>query len=138
MSRFAGTVIVLAVLLAGCSRNQSISPEELKSDSAELASIAAESELFADFVASGHSTDAYAKGHSKSLREQLSDLRKDLQKKHADPDLQDTLTSLQKLSDQLDEALTALPSNSRDPRWQNLVGSFAHIAQAAQSPRRAP
>ncbi len=136
MLRFVASAVMVAVLLTGCSHRQSIDPEELNSDAAELTSIAAEAELFTAFIANGHATDAYAKGHREYLREQLKDLRKDLGKQTTDPRLQNELETLQKRSHELDETLTAVPATAHDPRWPKLAADFARIARSIQHARQ--
>ncbi len=132
MSRFAGTALLLAVLLAGCSHNQSIDPEELKSAATELTSIAAEAELFANFVAQGHATNAYAKGHPEYLRQQSKDLHQEFERKNVPPDIQNAFSTLQQLSQQLDQTLNAVPVDPHDSRWPELAADFARITHAAR------
>lgn len=136
MLRFAGTAILFAALLTACSHSQSTSLEELKSDAAELTSIAAEGELFASFVAQGRATAAFVKGHPEYLRKQLKDLRKDLDKKNPDPSLENSIATLQKLSRQLDGTLAELPATPHDPRWPDLATDFARIARTAENLRQ--
>lgn len=136
MARLAIVAVLGAVLLAGCSYNKSIDSEELKSDAAELTSIAAEGELFANFVAEGRASEAYVKSHPQYLSKQLRDLRKELETNNTEPNLQKELATLQKLSHKLAESLAALPATSQDPRWRELANNFAQIARAAQSVRR--
>src|SRR5512146_1912848 len=135
MLRFAWTAILVAMLLTACSHSQS-TPEELKSDAAELISIAAEGELFASFVAQGRATAAFVKGHPEYLRKQLKDLRKDLDKENPDPRLENSLAALQKLSRQLDGMLAELPVTPHDPRWPDLATDFARVARTAENLRR--
>ncbi len=136
MSRFAETALLFAVLLAGCSQNRPIDAKELKSDATELISISAEGELFADFVSDGHASEAYTKGHRVYLREQLKDLRRELDKKNAHAPLQSALRTLQDLAQQLNQILNTLPANSHDHRWPALAHDFDRISRAARDLRR--
>ena len=59
------------LLLAACSRQRTVTRDELRSDMVSAASLAAEAETFVEDVRAGRSTRAFAHGHADYLAEEV-------------------------------------------------------------------
>jgi hypothetical protein len=81
VTKLANAPILLTalLLLVSCSRQKTISADELRSDLTEAISVAAEAEAFLDYVAQGRSTENYANGHIRYLVEEAYRTAKQLQ-----------------------------------------------------------
>lgn len=80
MPKVANAPILLTalLLLASCSRQKTVSADELRSDLTEAISVAAEAETFLDYVSQGRATANYAKGHIQYLAEEANRSAKEL------------------------------------------------------------
>lgn len=74
----ASTLLTALLLLISCSRQKTISAEELRSDLTEAISVAAETEAFIDYVAQHRATTSYAKGHVEYLTQEANRTAKEL------------------------------------------------------------
>ncbi len=68
-------LVVLA--LAGCS-HKTLDSKDVSSSLRATASLAAEANVFIEYLGTGHSTATFARGHSEYLAQELDDERQDL------------------------------------------------------------
>jgi hypothetical protein len=67
------------LVLSACSRHQTLTKEELRSELISAKSLAAETEMFLDYVRQNRATRNYAQGHIEYLTEEVEQSRKELQ-----------------------------------------------------------
>jgi hypothetical protein len=79
------------LLLAGCSRTKAIDREQAQSELRQASSLAAESELFTDFVRQGKATRRYAEGHAAMLGDEIAQSAKELDEASPEPGAQDSV-----------------------------------------------
>lgn len=65
-------------LLASCSRHKPITPDELQSQLTSAASLAAEAEIFVDYIRQNRATRNYAQGHREYLADQVKRASREL------------------------------------------------------------
>jgi len=66
-------VVVLSFVLLDCSTEKKINSDELRSKIKSAISLAAETQLFIDYVQQGRSTRHYAEGHARYIYEEASE-----------------------------------------------------------------
>ena len=93
--RMPGLVLLLTLFLVlpACSRQRSITRDELRSHLVSAASFAAEAEAFIGYVGAGRSTGAFAEGHAEYLAKETSRLAEELDGTRAEPADADTLAN---------------------------------------------
>jgi hypothetical protein len=105
----SAAVLALAAMLAtGCSREKSISRDEAQSEIRSAQSLAAESELFINFVIQGHSRQHYAEEHADYLEKLAADSAKDLAGATAEPDAEEYVRTCRAGLDALRHELSGL------------------------------
>jgi hypothetical protein len=67
------------LVLSACSRHQTLTKEELRSELISAKSLAAETEMFLDYVRQNRATRNYAQAHIEYLTEEVEQSRKELQ-----------------------------------------------------------
>ena len=96
----------LAVLLSGgCAHRKSIGYDEARSDLRAVHSLAAESELFIDFVLQGHATRRYAEEQTNYLKGEvarsLNKLNSEVPETAAEPSVRECQARLNELSHEI-------------------------------------
>ena len=89
----------LILLLCACSRQKILTKDELRSELTSAKSLAAETEMFLDYVQQRRATKHYAQGHIEYLAEKVKQSRKEL---HESSPAQGEDKALQKLKAQFD------------------------------------
>ena len=79
------SITLVAVFLAACACQKRLGKEELTSEIRAGRSVAAESELFVDFVIQGHSMHHYAREHSAYLEDLVQQAAKELEEAAPEP-----------------------------------------------------
>jgi hypothetical protein len=67
------------LVLSACSRHQTLTKDELRSELISAKSLAAETEMFLDYVRQNRATKDYAQGHIEYLTEETERSREELQ-----------------------------------------------------------
>ena len=77
----AAVVLALgfSLVLCACSRHETLTTDELRSQLISARSLAAETEIFLDYVRQNRATKSYAQGHIKYLTEEIERSREELQ-----------------------------------------------------------
>src|SRR5436853_7367885 len=77
----AAVVLALgfSLVLCACSRHETLTTDELRSQLISARSLAAETEIFLDYVRQNRATKSYAQGHIKYLAEEIERSREELQ-----------------------------------------------------------
>ncbi len=118
--------VLAAPLFVGCSQRKAITPDQLRSAIRQARSLAAESELFVDFVLQGSATQTYAEGHAAYLEEQIQDSAAQLTGDAAEPDTRKSLRICRAALLRLARELSRVQAAIRDP--QALVAARSSIA----------
>jgi hypothetical protein len=71
-------LLATILLIASCPRHKPITPDELQSQLTSAASLAAEAELFVDYVRQERATRNYAEGHRQYLADQVDRASREL------------------------------------------------------------
>jgi hypothetical protein len=100
------------VLFASCSRHKPITSDELQSQLTSAASLAAEAEIFVDYVRQNRVTRNYAEGHTEYLADQvncsLRELREAIPGEVSELKLQECRSELNSFAAELEAAGRAL------------------------------
>jgi Tfp pilus assembly protein PilP len=91
------------LVFCACSRHKTLTTDELRSELISAKSLAAETEMFLDYVRQNRATKYYARGHIEYLSEEIERSREELQESSPAPGEED---AVQKLRAQF-EALSA-------------------------------
>jgi hypothetical protein len=91
--------LAFILVLCACSRHKTLTTEELRSDLISAKSLAAETEMFLDYVHQNRATKYYAQGHIEYLTEEMERSREELQESSPP---QGEADAVQKLSAQFD------------------------------------
>ena len=67
------------LVLSACSRHKTVTKDDLRSELISAKSLAAETEMFLDYVRQNRATKNYAQGHIEYLTEEVEQSRKELQ-----------------------------------------------------------
>lgn len=107
-------ILAALLLLSGCTND---SPRrDLASGLSNTASLAAETELFANYLQAGKSTEPYARTHIDFLEKQLDDETHTLNRIPPDARLQPALTMCRRQQQLLHQILERLSSQPKDNR----------------------
>jgi hypothetical protein len=100
MLKAIGAFVLGSILaLSACSRHKTLTRDELRSQIFSAKSLAAETEIFVDYVRQKRATKHYAQGHLEYLAEQVENSRQEL---HQSSPVQGEEDAFQKLSAQFD------------------------------------
>jgi len=83
-------ILAAGVFAAGCSHKPA-GVQQVKSELRSALSLATESEVFVDFAVQGQATRAYAEGQAAYLADAAGQASKELEKKAAERDLEDSV-----------------------------------------------
>jgi uncharacterized coiled-coil protein SlyX len=119
------------LVLSACSRDKTLTTDELRSDLISAKSLAAETEMFLDYVRQNRATKYFAQAHIQYLIEEVERSRKELNESSA---VQGEEDPLQKLRTQLD-TLTAELRNIRGSLKDQaaLATAKEHVARIRQA-----
>jgi hypothetical protein len=95
--------------LAGCSQ-KTLDSKDLSSSLRATASLAAEADVFIEYLSSGHSTATFAREHAGYLVQELEDERNDLEGVRVAPPLHPALELCQSRQEELGRELRQLQS----------------------------
>ena len=95
----AGFVLGFILALCACSRQNTLTTDEIRSQLLSAKSLAAETEMFVDYVRQKRATKHYAQGHIEYLTEEVENSRQEL---HQCSPAQGEEDAFQKLSAQFD------------------------------------
>ncbi|HEY4087690.1 MAG TPA: hypothetical protein VGM43_17240 [Bryobacteraceae bacterium] len=130
--------IALTVLLAalgGCS-SHTLDSKDLSSSLRATSSLAAEAGVFIEYLGSGHSTDAFARGHAEYLRQELDDERQDLQGARVSSSLRPSFDLCETQQEQLGRELRLLKLAIGQPdELADIARQIRAIGQAAAQAR---
>ena len=71
--RSVATILLLVLAaLCGCSRQNTLTSNDIRSEVLAITSFASEIEMFIDFVRQGRATKVFVRGHTKLLEKELS------------------------------------------------------------------
>jgi hypothetical protein len=99
LKAIAAFVLGSILALSACSRPKTLTQDELRSQIFSAKSLAAETEIFVDYVRQKRATKHYAQGHIEYLAEQVENSRQEL---HQSSPVQGEEDAFQKLSAQFD------------------------------------
>ena len=133
----SAATLIIAMLLSGCSSQQVLGAEQLKSAAIEIVSIAAEGELFAAASAENKAPANYEGGHPEYLRRQAEDVAKELRQGRPDASDEAQFNRLRDAAARLTDILSALPSAGDGARWQQSRSQFDGVRRQAEEVRRA-
>jgi hypothetical protein len=120
----------LILLLCACSRQKTLTKEDLRSELTSAKSLAAETEMFLDYVHQGRATKHYAQGHIEYLTEEIQQSKKELQESSPAQGEEDALQKLRAQFDALNAELHNLRGRLHDEAA--LATAKAHIAKILQ------
>jgi hypothetical protein len=127
---------VCVSLLVGCSGQKTLTPDDLRSKAADVSSLAAEGELFCDFISAGHATSAYISGHTEYLQKLAEKSAQELAESNVPADLEPSLVRLRNDSDELKSALSTARSAAHDPAALSKVHDrFSAVHRSAEQVR---
>jgi hypothetical protein len=109
-----GLSLLAVVLLSGCSGRGTVDRDQVRSAAIKVRSIAAEGELFTQFVIDGRATLTYVHAHPYYLRQLTEDLSEELAKQVPAPSVQQDFQKLQRLAAQLQQVVAGLNERSND------------------------
>src|SRR3954469_15819373 len=114
MSRNHSVILLTlaAAALAGCSHR--ISRDQARSEIRQTVSLAAESEMFIDFVLQGHATRSYAEQHAAYLEQAVEQSAKELEQAQPEPGSEDALRECRTQLRLLGRQLAAIQSSISD------------------------
>lgn len=105
-------MLVTLPLLASCSRHKPIASDELQSQLTSAASLAAEAEVFVDYVRQNRATRNYAEGHREYLADEVNrssrELREAIPGEVSEKKLQECRSELDSLASELEAVGRAL------------------------------
>jgi len=104
----------LILLLSACSRHKTLTRDELRSEITSAKSLAAETEMFLDYVRENRATKHYAQGHIEYLAEEIEQSRKELQDSSPAQGEEDALQTLRAQFDALSTELHNLHGKLED------------------------
>ena len=116
-------LIVCVLVISSCSRQKTISPEELHSHIQEAISLASESELFIDSVRERRTTYHFAVEHAGYLDRMAGRKLKELEQAKSAPEMQSRLQQLRTELNDLEQNLSDL---------RNGIGNDQALAQSAR------
>jgi hypothetical protein len=126
-------VFVLGFILAlcACSRHKTLTRDDLRSELISAKSLAAEAEMFLDYVRQNRATKDYAQGHIEYLAKETERSREELQESSPAQGEED---ALQQLSAQFDALRAELHSiRGRLDDQAALATAKEHIARIRQA-----
>ncbi len=103
-------LLLAAAVLASCSRHKAIDRNAMRSEIKSAVSLAAESEMFIDYVRQRRSTRAYAMGHAVYLEKIVNQSLKELHQAIPGPDTANAYRECQTQLDLLRHELSAIPA----------------------------
>jgi|SRR4051812_20809158 hypothetical protein len=109
-------ILSLSLTLVSCSRPQTISAKELRSDLLVAISLASETELFIHQLQEGRTTASFAEGHMAYLGKEARDSANELRQKHADNAMAGVLENCRAQLDSLAALVNDLEDKSRDKK----------------------
>jgi len=105
----------LILLLCACSRQKTLTRKDLRSELTSAKSLAAETEMFLDYVQQRRATKHYAQGHIEYLTEEIEQSRKELQESSPAQSEEDALQKLKAQFDALNAELHTIRGKMDDP-----------------------
>lgn len=108
-------ILLIAVTMTSCSRQKTVTSEELRSTLKQAASLASESEAFIDYVLQKRATENYARGHLQFLVDEAKRTAKESYGTAADESTQRILSECQSQLDRLVESLQYANEQSENP-----------------------
>jgi hypothetical protein len=135
--KLANTALVLTalLLLSSCSRQKTISADELRSDLTEAISVAAEAETFIGYVSQGRATANYAKGHIQYLTQEANRTAKELREAAPEASAKKVFPQSREYVESLVHEIATLRATIQDsqalaPSRQNISGIRNALEQA--------
>lgn len=126
---------VLLAALAGCS-HKTLDSRDLSSSLRATASLAAEADVFIEYLRTGHSTATFARGHAESLVRELEDERQDLESASVAAPLRSALEHCETQQEQLGRELRRLQSAvGRPDELPDIAKQIRAIGHAAAQAR---
>jgi len=108
--------LLLLVWLCACSRQKTISPDELQSEITKAVSLASETELLAQVARSGKATQHYVQEHAEYLQQEAGDTLKDLAKPVPSGPEQSTVLALKQSLQAVSQDLGKMKDAERDDK----------------------
>jgi hypothetical protein len=119
------------LVLSACSRHQTLTKEELRSELISAKSLAAETEMFLDYVRQNRATRNYAQGHIEYLTEEVEQSRKELQESLPAQGEEDARQKLSVQFDALEAELHTIRGRLNDQAA--LATAKEHVARIRQA-----
>jgi len=107
-------VLTGSLLFAACSRQKTVTREDLRSDLVSSVSFAAEAETFIDHVRDGKSTSAFAQGHVEYIAKEVGRMAQELQESVPEPRTAGASQTARTQIDRLRTELNLLAANIDD------------------------
>jgi outer membrane murein-binding lipoprotein Lpp len=96
------------LVLCGCSRHKNLTTDELRSELISAKSLAAETEMFLDYVRQKRATKYYAQGHIEYLTDEVERSREELQESSPAQGEEDAVQTLKAQFDALKAELQSV------------------------------
>lgn len=129
--------VMLLLVSAGCSARKTLSREDVRSEIRIAVSFTAESELFVNFIRSGHSTRHYAEGHAAYLDDAVKQSLNELERAVPEPKIQyavgECITQLKRLERELSGIRPALKSEGALSGIRDRMSEIRKSLERAQS-----
>lgn len=127
-----GALFITAGLLSSCASLQN-NRQHLQSAAISLTSIAAEGELFTQFVIEGHATASYTRAHPRYLEELADSASREVLGIQGDGDLRGPRDQLLQLANELQVSIGNLSAAAGSIQTLEELGQrFADLAQSAK------
>jgi hypothetical protein len=101
----AGFALGFILALCACSRQKTLTTDEVRSQLLSARSLAAETEMFLDYVRENRATKHYARGHIEYLTEEIERSREELQESSPAQGEEDAVQKLRTQFDALEAEL---------------------------------
>jgi len=129
-------ITLLTLALAGCS-HKTLDSSDLSSTLRATASLAAEADVFIEYLGSGRPTSTFARGHAEYLVEELEDERSDLEGASVAASLRPALERCRTQQEQLGRELRRLQlAVDHSEELPEIAKQIRGIGQAAAQTRR--
>ena len=127
----AGFALGFILALCACSRQKTLTTDEIRSQLLSAKSLAAETEMFLDYVRENRTTKHYAQGHIEYLTEEIERSREELQESSPAQGEEDAVRKLRTQFDALRAELHSIRGKLDDEAA--LAAAKEHLASIRQA-----
>jgi len=127
----AGFALGFILALCACSRQKTLTTDEIRSQLLSAKSLAAETEMFLDYVRENRATKHYAQGHIEYLTEEIERSREELQESSPAQGEEDAVRKLRTQFDALQAELHSIRGKLDDEAA--LAAAKEHLASIREA-----